>query len=105
LGAAGKQLSRWNALLEKVTPSAESGEFELPSYVEPEKRQAQAQAEWNGPIDGRSFSERYLEGIGKKWDEMDEYQKKMLRDMEAGNESYKRREAMVMGGVNGVIGS
>ena len=95
LGATAKQLTRWSALLEQVRPSVESGEFELPSYVEPEK--PRVQADWNQPLDTRSMSERYLEACGRKWEDLNEYERAMLRDMgdmEASNESYlkERRE-------------
>jgi hypothetical protein len=108
LAATGKQLVRWGALLEAVRVSVTSGAFELPSYVEPEKPNPQAQADWNGPIDGRTQSQRYLEWIGKKAEDLNEYEKKILRDMEASNMSYlrERREAnpIVMGSSAGVIG-
>jgi hypothetical protein len=110
LAAAGKQLVRWGALLEAVRESAESGGFELPSYVEPEKPQVGAQAEWNEPLDGRSRSERYLEWVGKKREDLNEYEKKILRDMEESNMSYLRERRakalpVVMGGPASVMGS
>ena len=94
LGATAKQLTRWSALLEQVRPSVESGEFELPSYVEREK--PRVQADWNQPLDTRSMSERYLEACGRKWEDMNEYERAMLGDMEASNESYlkERREGL-----------
>jgi hypothetical protein len=109
LAAAGKQLNRWAALLGQVTPSAESGEFELPSYEEPEKPRPQAQAEWNESLNGKTASQRYLEWVGKKLEDLNEYEKKILRDMESSNMSYlkERREQnpVVMGTPAGVIGS
>jgi hypothetical protein len=87
LAATGKQLNRWAALLEQVGPSVASGAFEMPSYVEPEKLRPQAQVDWNAPLDNRTHSQRYLEASGKKWEELNEFEKKVLADMEASNES------------------
>jgi hypothetical protein len=56
-----------------------------------------------------SRSERYLEWVGKKREDLNEYERKILRDMEESNMSYLREprklSGVMMGGPVSVMGS
>jgi hypothetical protein len=97
LSAAERQVSRWTALLAAVAPAVAAGEFAMPSYVEPEPDyRPMVQPEWNEDLDRRSWKQRYLDSIGKTWDELTPEQKQILIDSEAQNESFKTEPVKVV---------
>jgi hypothetical protein len=54
---------------------------------------------WNTDLDKRPISQRYLVSSGKRYEDLNEFEEKILADMEASNQSFLKKHPMVTGGV------
>jgi hypothetical protein len=74
LSAAANQIGRRKALLEQVGPAVEGGTFIMPSCVEAAK--PTSELAWNTDLDKRPISQRYLVSSGKRYEDLNEFEKK-----------------------------
>jgi hypothetical protein len=96
LSAAGKQVTRWTALLAAVVPAVAAEEFAMPSYVESEPERPFAQPEWNQDLEQRSWRARYLDSIGRRWEDLSLQEQSIILNSENNAETWKKEPVTVV---------